>query len=204
MFSGQETTNKIMELQSDILAERLDGNPYLRSHVLISKNKRLMTASQFIIGAINEILKSSESNEVTTKAGLTEIYNVLGHVGIKPELAKQVLSKADSLIELVLKIEKRLNTIDAAATLDQQDVFEVEGTPQFTFELSHKPSSDIAFYINGIRYVNAENDRVYEMDYDNNTVRWTFTAARGGFDITNSTVVISYDFLIAEEEEEEG
>lgn len=197
MYSSSSGLAKnINELQSDILAEKLSNNPYLKYHVLIEKNKQLGTANQTIIGAINEVLRKVQSASNTNKAALVELYNVLGHVGAKPELSAQVLSQAPSLIELVLDLKARIDTGDigsggsSSKIKFQKDVFMIDHEPQSVFPLSFKPRPNSIFItVNGIKY----NDG-FRMDENSNTLIWLFDESAGGFDITESEVIIHYTY----------
>lgn len=198
--SSSELTRNINELQSDILAEKLSDNPYLKYHVLIEKNKRLSTANQTVIGAINEVLRKVQSASNTNKVALAELYNVLGHVGAKPELSSKVLSQAPSLIELVLDLKARIDSGEigtggfSSRIKFQKDVFMVGHEPQSTFPLSFKPRPNSIFItVNGIKY----NDG-FRIDENSNTLIWLFGDNAGGFDIIESEVIIHYTYDIEE------
>jgi len=195
-------TKNINELQSDILAEKLSNNPYLKYHVLIEKNKQLNTTSQTIIGAINEVLRKTNSAVSTNKAALAELYNVLGHVGVKPELIHKVLAQSPSLIELVLDLNTRLTAIDSSRNVSFKDQFVTGDEPQFTFRLSHLPKDDtLKVFINGIQYFNT-NTTAYTFDSESKEVVWVFDAERGGFDPVNSEIVFEYVYDMKQELED--
>lgn len=206
-------TKNINELQSDILAERLSSNPYLKYHVLIEKNKQLGTTQQTIIGAINEVLRKANSASSTNRAALAELYNVLGHVGIHPELTKQVLAQAPSLIELVLNISGRLDAIDESHNVGFTEQFIIGDTPQYTFLLTHMPKDDsLEVFVNGVQYFNTST-KAFSFEPKDKSVTWLFTDVNGGFSIANSEVVLKYKYdlkkeleeqLIQQEQEEEG
>lgn len=198
MYSSQTgLTKNINELQSDILAEKLSSNPYLKYHVLIEKNNKLGTTSQTVIGAINEVLRKVQSTSSTNKAALAELYNVLGHVGVQPHLVTRVLKEAPSLIELVLSILDRVNAADATRTISHKDIFNVDTTPQVYFNLSHTPNQGtVTININGVKYYDGFN-----VNYDELILQWLFTESSGGFDITNSEVVIEYTYDSMKEQE---
>lgn len=197
-------TNNINELQSDVLAEKLTNNPYLKYHVIIEKNKRLNTTSQNVIGAINEVLRKANSASTTNKAALAELYNVLGHVGVQPELARKVLAQAPSLIQLVLNMLDRIDSNDAMRTLPFKDQYTVGETVQHTFRLSHKPrNEEVKIFVNGVQYSNIHS-AAFSYDQAQNMITWLFTEANGGFDITDSEVVIEYQYDLKKEVEDLG
>lgn len=183
-------TNNINELQSDILAEKLSNNPYLKHHVLIEKNNKLGTSSQTIIGAINELLRKNQSISDTNKAALVELYNVLGHVGVHPELVSRVLGEAPSLIELVLDILERVNNADTTRIVAQKDSFMIGEEARNLFALSHIPiNGSVTININGVRYYDG-----FKVDNDNLMLLWLFDEQEGGFDIKDSEVIIEYSY----------
>lgn len=190
-------TTNINELQSDILSEDLSKNPYLRYHVLIEKNNKLGTTSQTIIGSINELLRKVQSVGSTNKAALAELYNVIGHVGVQPILIKRVLKEAPSLIELVLSILDRVNAADATRTVSCKEKFIVDTAIQAVFPLSHIPNSDtVKVNVNGITYYDG-----FKIDEENYTLTWLFGQKAGGFDISESEVVIEYTYDSMKEQE---
>ena len=192
-------TRNINELQSDVLAENLASNPYLKYHVIIEKNKQLNTTSKNVIGAINEVLRKTNSASTTNKAALAELYNVLGHVGVQPELTKKVLSHSTSLIQLVLDMLDRIDSNDALRTIDYKDQYTVGETVQHTFRLSHKPRNEsVKFFVNGVQYSNIHKV-AYTYDSDQNQITWLFTEDNHGFDITDSEVVIEYQYDLKQE-----
>lgn len=201
MYSSQSgLTKNINELQSDILAEKLSSNPYLKYHVLIEKNNKLSTTSQTVIGAINEILRKVQSASATNKAALAELYNVLGHVGVQPDLVKRVLREAPSLIELVFSLLDRVNAADATRTITNKETFEVDTTPQDFFTLSHEPNpGTVTVNINGVTYYDG-----FRVNYEDKILQWLFTESAGGFDITDSEIVIEYTYDLMREEEEDN
>lgn len=198
MYSSQVgLTKNINELQSDILAEKLSNNPYLKYHVLIEKNNKLGTTSQTVIGAINEVLRKVQSTSTTNKAALAELYNVIGHVGVQPNLVKRVLREAPSLIELVLSILERVNAADATRTVVCRQKFSVDATPQTSFTLTHVPNQGtVTVNINGLTYYDG-----FRIDEENMTLHWLFTESTGGFNIVDSEVVIEYTYDSMKEQE---
>lgn len=192
------SNDSLNEIQAQILAEDLSDNELLRHHVLIEKNSKLNTGSQTVIGAINEVLRKTKSVGSTNKAALAELYNVLGHVGIQPELTQKVLKEAPSLIQLVLDMLGRINAADATRNIVQKDKFEVGEIPQAVFDLEHTPIAGLVIMtINGVVYYDG-----YEYDSNNNRVTWLFDSTEGGFDIYDSEVVIEYTYDAKKEEEE--
>ena len=190
-------TKNINELQSDILAEKLSANPFLRYHVLIEKNNQLGTNSQTVIGAINELLRKIKSVSTTNKAALMEMYDVLGHVGIHPELVQRVLREAPSLIDLVLSLLDRINAADSTRTVANRETFIVKNMLQHTFKLAHIPNQgSLEVNVNGVTYYDG-----FKYDPDSTSVRWLFTEQQGGFNITDSEVCISYTYDSMKEQE---
>jgi hypothetical protein len=195
-------TKNINELQSDILAEKLSNNPYLKYHVLIEKNKQLNTTSQTVIGAINEVLRKTNSTSTTNKAALAELYNVLGHVGVKPELTHKVLAQAPSLIDLVLDLNAKLSAIEPNRNVSFKDQFVTGDQAQFVFKLSHMPKDDtLKMFINGIQYFNT-NTNAYTFDSTTKEVVWVFDSENGGFDPANSEIIFEYTYDLKQELED--
>ena len=195
-------TRNINELQSDILAERLSNNPYLKYHVLIEKNKQLGTTQQTIIGAINEVLRKVNSASNTNKAALAELYNVLGHVGTHPELTRQVLAQAPSLIELVLNMKNKLDSIDEARNVEIKEQFVTGEIPQYIFGLTHEPKDEsLKVFVNGVQYFNT-NTLAFTYEPRDKQVTWIFTEENGGFDLANSEVIFEYKYDLKKELEE--
>ena len=196
--STAEITKNINELQSDILAEKLSNNPHLKYHVLVEKNNKLGTTSQTIIGAINELLRRNQSVSDTNRAALVELYNVLGHVGVHPELVSRVLSQAPSLIELVLDILERVNSFEGTRIRSQKDSFSVGESTQQLFSLSHKPiEGSVTINVNGITYYDG-----FRVDYNSLLLLWLFDEIHGGFDIRDSEVNIEYTYDSSKEQED--
>lgn len=196
--STAEITKNINELQSDILAEKLSNNPHLKYHVLVEKNNKLGTTSQTVIGAINELLRKNQSVSDTNKAALVELYNVLGHVGVHPELVSRVLSQAPSLIELVLDIFERVNSFEGTRIRSQKDSFSVGESTQQLFSLSHKPiEGSVTINVNGITYYDG-----FRVDYNSSLLLWLFDEIHGGFDIRDSEVNIEYTYDSSKEQED--
>lgn len=196
--STAEITKNINELQSDILAEKLSNNPHLKYHVLVEKNNKLGTTSQTVIGAINELLRRNQSVSDTNRAALVELYNVLGHVGVHPELVSRVLSQAPSLIELVLDILERVNSFEGTRIRSQKDSFSVGESIQQLFSLSHKPiEGSVTINVNGITYYDG-----FRVDYNSLLLLWLFDEIHGGFDIKDSEVNIEYTYDSSKEQED--
>ena len=198
MYSSPNSlTESINELQVDILAEKLSNNPYLKYHILLEKNKKLGTSSQTIIGAINELLRKIQSSTDTNRTSLAELYKVIGQVSTRPELLRRVLKHSPSLIELTLSLLDRVNAADATRVVSFKDIFLVGETPRTVFSLSHIPNEGtITMNINGIRYYNG-----FRIDEENMVLLWTFTEEAGGFDITESEVIIEYTYDAMREQE---
>lgn len=195
-------TKNINELQSDILAERLSNNPYLKYHVLIEKNKQLGTTQQTIIGAINEVLRKANSATSTNRAALAELYNVLGHVGIHPELTKQVLAQAPSLIELVLSLREKLDAIDESRNVSFKEQFVTGDVPQYVFQLTHTPKDEtLEVFVNGVQYFNT-NTMAFSYEPRDKQVTWLFSEDNNGFNLTNSEVIFKYKYDLKQELEE--
>lgn len=211
MYStANSVTKNIYELQSDILAEKLNANPYMPYHVLVEKNKQLNTNAKSIVGAINELLRRVNTASNTNKSALAELYNVLGHVGAQPKLIHDVLQQAPSLIELVLSMIERLDNVEEARNVLFKDQFYVEDIPTHIFKLSHTPKKDtLRCFVNGVQYYNNSHKNSFTLDVDNLEATWIFTETLGGFDIRNAEVVWEYTYDLKKEleqlsEEEEG
>lgn len=104
--------------------------------------------------------------------------------------------KIDDLEAELIEYKKRLADIADFAADDYEDTFEVSaGETKTVFDLTHKPIGKIRFYIDGVRYFSD----YFQYNKENNTVTWIGTESNmgsdKGFDITDSMVVIEYDYI---------
>ena len=93
------------------------------------------------------------------------------------------------------EIDKKLAEVENLAADDYEDIFEVAANEtKSVFHLTHKPIGKIRFYIDGVRYFSD----YFQYNKENNTVTWIDTESNmgsdKGFDITDSMVVIEYDY----------
>ena len=99
--------------------------------------------------------------------------------------------------QLVLSILDRVDTADATRTVSYKELYLVDITPQVSFPLSHLPNSGtVKVNINGITYYDG-----FKIDEENYTLSWLFSEEAGGFDITESEVVIEYTYDSMKEQE---
>lgn len=100
-----------------------------------------------------------------------------------------------------MEIIDRLSVVEKFSADDYEDEFEVgENETMSVFSLTHKPIGKVRFFIDGVRYFS----NYYEYKPEDNTVVWLGTVSNmgndKGFDISDSTVVIEYDYDKAAEE----
>ena len=113
-------TKNINELQSDILAEKLSNNPYLKYHVLIEKNKQLNTTSQTIIGAINEVIRNTRLTAIDSSRNVS--FKDQFVTGDEPQFTFRLshLPKDDTLKVFINGIQY-FNTNTTAYTFDSEN-----------------------------------------------------------------------------------
>ena len=81
--------------------------------------------------------------------------------------------------------------------MSYKELYLVDITPQVSFPLSHLPNSGtVKVNINGITYYDG-----FKIDEENYTLSWLFSEEAGGFDITESEVVIEYTYDSMKEQE---
>lgn len=195
--STDDITANINELQADILAEKISTNPFLKYHVLVEKNKKLGTTSQSIIGAINEVLRKANSAANANSAALNELYSVIGHIGTFPELSRKVLAQAPSLIELVLNMKDRIDSVDVASFADFTESFSVGKIPKYLFVLSHEPvEGTLRMLVNGVRYDNTSKFVAFACNPKDRTVNWNFDKSNGGFNLSDCEVTFEYKYSL--------
>lgn len=211
---------ELYELQSDALGENLSVNPYMTASPISSKNKKLNTAKQFIVGAINELLTTIQGIKSSVNSSLNQQQVVLGDFSADPTLVtdlkkidasvikglikiykdmcgdldspKDISVVAPSIKEAILKMSSDIDSMKAHK--DQKDEYITSGpTATHEFLLTYKPMVDtIKLFVNGIKY-----DHAY--DPETRLASWVFPASSGGFDLLeNFKVEIVYDYLYAE------
>ena len=222
MYSTEtELTNDILKLQSDILGEVIsEDHPYLKKSKIASKNKQLETSKKFIIGAINELNINQGSLNRSVNESLATVYSVLGQISENQELKDQVLAKAPSLIDLVLQMNDTIEEIknnpsqeeiDIAEELRKAGIIKYSYNEEIinvnddskTFKLSKDniDFSSLKFFVNGIYY--PQDNNIYTIDESNNEITWALDdPENGGFSLKDSQVIISYNYEIETEEEQ--
>ena len=211
---------ELHELQSDALGESLAANPYMTASPIASKNKKLNTVRQFVIGAINELLVLINNIKTSVNSSLNQQQAVIGDFTNDPTLVsdlhkidasvikgliriykdvsgdidspKDISAIAPSIKEAILKMSSDIDSIKRC--YDHKDKYVTAGpTPTHEFLLNYKPVVDtIKLHVNGIKYEHTYNP-------DTRIVSWVFPASSGGFDLLeNFNVEIVYDYLYAE------
>jgi hypothetical protein len=211
---------ELHELQADTLGESIQNNSYLPKSPLATKNKGLNTVKQFVTGAINELLIMVTSIKATVVTSLGQQQEVIGDFTANPSLVtdlkkidasvlhalvkiykdmagdlnnpKDISTVAPSIKEAILKLSKELESEKRFSDF-KEEYLTSGAAPMHSFLLTYKPiESTIKLKVNGIEYGH---------NYDPTTrlVRWIFTKANGGFDLTKGFAVkITYDYLYAE------
>lgn len=192
MYSDDnKITTNICQLQSDVLLEDTTKNPLFKKSAIATANKSLNTKSKSVVSAINELLKRVNSIESNVTDALNKQFSVIGDAASDTELSNRLHKIAPNIIEGLSKINDNIQEIAAFAADDFEDTFSVTTTAQSEFKLTHTPIGKVRLYIDGIRYFKT----CYTYDSTANTIRWTFTAANGGFDIQDADVVLEYDYI---------
>lgn len=125
--------------------------------------------------------------------------------GLEDLINNQLETLKQSLENLTQEHEKLKGEVDTYSDFikdDIKDTFVIdEETTQDKFILSHMPIGMIKFYVDGVRYF----EDCFTYDADTNTVTWTGTdaslGAGNGFELSDNTVVIEYDYSATQEEE---
>lgn len=193
-YTAEDTSavlsTNIYEMQHDILAEDLSGNPLMKKTKNEMTSAKLITTNQRVVGAVNELVKNQENLSVITKNALQTMYNILGDTLLNEDLKERLQQIAPTVIEAVLLLNERAEEEKDFIKDDYEDVFLVGEETSHVFCLSHRPIGKIRLYIDGLRYFS----NTYTYSREKNAVEWIFTADNGGFDIEDSEVVIEYDY----------
>lgn len=198
MFSTD--TEGMQQIQSDVLLESLSTNPYFKKSTIANKNKALTTNSEFIVGAINEILKKHNTSIVTTDTALNQVYDIVGNVNSNPELLVKLKEIGDNLILAIIALNDKINQLQSNVSVKKSycQVINIDEGTQNVFKLTYIPCSIMKFYVNGILY---SLNKEYTYDEEANTITWIFDKiSELGFSISAPSVVsIIYDYLPLEQ-----
>lgn len=206
------TQDIIQKLQADIVSIDTATNPAIKkinSRLSPSKKYILTTRLTKITPAINALSKAQDDLETSLNESVESIFNFVGNVSSDIELRnkfeeyiKSHTSVTDiTIINIIVEIINRLSVVEKFSADDYEDEFEVgENETMSVFSLTHKPIGKVRFFIDGVRYFS----NYYQYNPDDNTVVWLGTVSNmgkdKGFDISDSTVIIEYDYDKAAEE----
>lgn len=206
------TQDIIQKLQADIVSIDTATNPAIKkinSRLSPSKKYILTTSLTKITPAINALSKSQDDLEISLNESVESVFNFVGNVSSDIELRnkfeeyiKSHTSVTDiTIINIIVEIINRLSVVEKFSADDYEDEFEVgENETMSVFSLTHKPIGKVRFFIDGVRYFS----NYYEYKPENNTVIWLGTVNNmgkdKGFEISDSTVVIEYDYDKSKEE----
>ena len=206
------TQDIIQKLQADIVSIDTATNPAIKkinSRLSPSKKYILTTSLTKITPAINALSKAQDDLETSLNESVESIFNFVGNVSSDIELRnkfeeyiKSHTSVTDiTIINIIVEIINRLSVVEKFSADDYEDEFEVgENETMSVFSLTHKPIGKVRFFIDGVRYFS----NYYKYKPENNTVIWLGTVDNmgkdKGFEISDSTVVIEYDYDKSKEE----
>lgn len=206
------TQDIIQKLQADIVSIDTATNPAIKkinSRLSPSKKYILTTSLTKITPAINALSKAQDDLETSLNESVESVFNFVGNVSSDIELRnkfeeyiKSHTSVKDiTIINIIVEIINRLSVVEKFSADDYEDEFEVgENETMSVFSLTHKPIGKVRFFIDGVRYFS----NYYEYKPENNTVIWLGTVDNmgkdKGFEISDSTVVIEYDYDKSKEE----
>ena len=206
------TQDIIQKLQADIVSIDTATNPAIKkinSRLSPSKKYILTTSLTKITPAINALSKAQDDLETSLNESVESVFNFVGNVSSDIELRnkfeeyiKSHTSVTDiTIINIIVEIIDRLSVVEKFSADDYEDEFEVgENETMSVFSLTHKPIGKVRFFIDGVRYFS----NYYEYKPENNTVIWLGTVDNmgkdKGFEISDSTVVIEYDYDKSKEE----
>lgn len=206
------TQDVIQKLQADIVSIDTATNPAIKkinSRFSPSKKYILTTSLTKITPAINALSKAQDDLETSLNESVESVFNFVGNVSSDIELRnkfeeyiKSHTSVTDiTIINIIVEIIDRLSVVEKFSADDYEDEFEVrENETMSVFSLTHKPIGKVRFFIDGVRYFS----NYYEYKPEDNTVIWLGTVDNmgkdKGFEISDSTVVIEYDYDKSKEE----
>ena len=206
------TQDIIQKLQADIVSIDTATNPAIKkinSRLSPSKKYILTTSLTKITPAINALSKAQDDLKTSLNESVESVFNFVGNVSSDIELRnkfeeyiKSHTSVTDiTIINIIVEIINRLSVVEKFSADDYEDEFEVgENETMSVFSLTHKPIGKVRFFIDGVRYFS----NYYEYKPENNTVIWLGTVDNmgkdKGFEISDSTVVIEYDYDKSKEE----
>ena len=209
------TADLIEKLQADMVSIDTATNPAVKKiNRNFSKAKKycLETAYTKITPAINALNESQGKLETSLTQSVNSVSSIVGNttkdIELKAKFEECVTTLSTvtdvTVLNSVMDILQRLSVVEKFSTDDFEDEFEIgETVTQSVFPLTHKPIGKVRFYIDGVRYFS----NYYQYNPDNNTVVWLGTVSNmgndKGFDISDSTVVIEYDYDKAAEEADE-
>lgn len=206
------SADTIQKLQADMLSIDTATNPAVKKiHSKFSYSKKYILETKYtkITPAINDLSKSQQELDQAINEAVNSVFNLVGNTSADLELkakfeecVKELTSVEDiTIINIIMEILKRLTIAEKFSADDYEDEFEVgEDTTQSVFSLTHKPIGKVRFYIDGVRYFS----NYYRYNSSDNTVVWLGTTdnmgSDKGFEISDSTVVIEYDYDKSAEE----
>lgn len=171
------------------------ANFYYKSEI-DEKLAKIQTGGASLDGyaKVSDLDDKADADQVYTKVEIDQkLSNISSGSGGGNAAYKK---KIDDLEIKLVEYKKLLANITDFAADDYEDIFEVSaGETKTVFNLTHKPIGKIRFYIDGVRYFSD----YFQYNKENNTVTWTGTESNmgsdRGFDITDSMVVIEYDYV---------
>lgn len=188
-------TATLNDLQDQILTSNVTANPLMKPSKIPSKNKVLKTNNKGVIQAINELFDKNQQIETYTTESVLNQNKLIGDAYNDPDIMAKLKSIAPNVIEGLIDMKNRIDTVLQFVLDDYEDVFTVNhGVTEF--KLTYTPIGKIRMYVNGVRQFRT----CFRYNPAKNSITWIFTSDKGGFDIEDSEVVFEYDYNREEED----
>lgn len=173
------------------------ANFYYKSEI-DEKLAKIQTGEASLDGyaKISDLDDKADADQVYTKVEIDQKLSDISSSSGGGTIDAAYKKKIDDLETELAEYKKKLAEIENLAADDYEDIFEVAANEtKSVFHLTHQPIGKISFYIDGVRYFSD----YFQYNKENNTVTWTGTESNmgsdRGFDITDSMVVIEYDYV---------
>ena len=202
-ISNKDTNNFVTKDEFTPVKDAIFGtnglaNFYYKSEI-DEKLAKIQTGGASLDGyaKISDLDDKADADQVYTKVEIDQkLSNISSGSSGGSAIDIAYKKKIDDLEAELIEYKKRLADVANFAADDYEDTFEISvGETKTVFNLTHKPIGKIRFYIDGVRYFSD----YFQYNKENNTVTWIGTESNmgsdKGFDVTDSMVVIEYDYI---------